>query len=49
MGDRDTLHVCRECGVVMATTSETSPRKCRTCGATNFSVFASREHVSVLR
>ncbi|MFB6079648.1 MAG: hypothetical protein ABEJ81_01410 [Haloferacaceae archaeon] len=39
MGDRNHLHVCRHCGNVMATASETPPKECFNCTERNFSSF----------
>lgn len=39
MGDRNHLHVCRNCGNVMATSSKAHPRTCTDCGEDNFSLF----------
>ncbi|WP_255634911.1 hypothetical protein [Haloprofundus salinisoli] len=40
MADRQFTHVCRHCGVVMATTSQTPPRQCIVCEDSNFSMLA---------
>lgn len=39
MGDRNHLHVCRDCGNVVATSSATGPATCFNCSADNFSLF----------
>lgn len=37
MGDRNHLHICRHCGIVQATASETGPEMCIVCGGITFS------------
>jgi molybdopterin converting factor small subunit len=39
MADRNHLHVCRHCGNVMATSSNTGPRACPICESEQFSLF----------
>ncbi len=49
MGDRNYLHVCRHCGIVQATASETGPRACIVCGGITFSKHYSNASIREAR
>ncbi|WP_416841085.1 hypothetical protein [Haloferax sp. DFSO52] len=43
MGYRTHLHICQHCGIVQATASETSPKRCIVCAGVNFSEHYTNE------